>query len=640
MSLFKGYVPSKNKKCTMAFKDSDGSDLLTYEQVSKLPEYAGILDEDTILIDIDDKEQSDKLLKIVEDKELICRVYQTTKGKHFLFKNVDDKGEHLQETCKTKCQLACGLVKIDIKVGCRNSYSVLKYNGKEREILYDKLDDEEYQVVPKWLLPIKSKFDFAELKSGDGRNQALFNYILTLQGNDLSVDECKECIRVINDYIIPDPLDESELETILRDEAFQKPVFFNNRGQFYFDKFATYLKNNNHIIKINGQLSIYKDGIYVHGNNKIEAEMIRHISNLNRAKRAEVLAHINLQIESNSQIGDARYIAFKNGVYNIETDEFTDFSPEYVITNKINFNYVPDAYSEIVDKTLNKLACGDKQIRALLEELIGFTFYRRNELRKAFILVGDKSNGKSTYLDMIKTLLGDDNTTALDLKDLGDRFKTAELFGKLACIGDDIGDEFIPNPAAFKKLTSGDRMTVEKKGQDPFDFNSYAKLLFSANNIPRIKDKSGAVISRLIIIPFNATFSSDDADYDPHIKYKLRTSESMEYLIQLGIKGLKRVLKNQKFTKSEKAQQELKEYEVNNNPILLFFEENPKLENEPTKYVYRKYTEFCIANSFNPMSNIEFSKQVKKHYKVDIVVKSIQGKQLRVFVKKEDNNGD
>ena len=59
---------------------------------------------------------------------------------------------------------------------------------------------------------------------------------------------------------------------------------------------------------------------------------------------------------------------------------------------------VPDAYSEIVDKTLNKLACGDKQIRALLEELIGFTFYRRNELRKAFILVGDKSNGKSTYL--------------------------------------------------------------------------------------------------------------------------------------------------------------------------------------------------------------------------------------------------
>lgn len=635
MQLFKGFVQTKQKKCLQGFKNSDGSDLLTYEQVSKLPEFAGILSEDTILIDIDDKKQSDKLLKIVEEKELICRVYQTTKGKHFLFKNTDTNGDHLQETCKTKCQLACGLVNIDIKVGCRNSYSVLKYNGKERKILYDKLDDEEYQEVPKWLLPIRSRFDFSELKSGDGRNQALFNYILTLQTNDFTVDECRECIRVINHYILPDPLDEDELEVILRDEAFQKPVFFNKKGQFLFDKFATFLKNNCHIIKINGQLSIYKNGIYEHGNNKIEAEMIRHISNLNRAKRAEVLSHINLQIDGNTQMGDARYIAFKNGVYDLDTDEFLDFSPEYIITNKINYNYVPDAYSEIVDITLDKLACGDEKIRQLLEELIGFTFYRRNELRKAFILIGDKSNGKSTYLDMIKTLLGDENTTALDLKDLGDRFKTAELFGKLACIGDDIGDEFIPNPASFKKLTSGDRLTVEKKGQDPFDFNSYAKLLFSANNIPRIKDKSGAVISRLIIIPFNATFSADDPDYDPHIKYKLRTSESMEYLIQLGIQGLKRVLKNQKFTKSEKAQKELEEYEVNNNPVLLFFEENPKIENEPTKNVYKKYCEFCLANSFQAMSNIEFSKQVKKRYDLEITTKSINGKQYRTFVKKE-----
>lgn len=637
MDLFRGYVTTRNKKCTMSFKDSDGSDLLTYSQVKNLPEYAGILADDAILIDVDDKEQSDKLLKIVEDKELICRVYKTTRGKHFLFKNTDSSGEHLQDTCKTKCNLACGLVKIDIKVGCRNSYSVLKYNNKEREIIYDKLDDEEYQEVPKWLLPIKSRFDFSELKDGDGRNQALFNYILTLQSNDFTVDECKECIRVINSYILPDPLDESELEVILRDDAFQKPVFFNKRGQFYFDKFATYLKNNNHIIKINGQLSIYKDGIYQHGNNKIEAEMIRHISNLNRAKRAEVLSHINLQIDSNTQIGDARYIAFKNGVYDLDTDDFLDFSPEYVVTNKINYNYVPDAYSEIVDKTLDKLACHDSKIRQLLEEVIGYTFYRRNELRKAFILIGDKANGKSTYLDMIKTLLGDDNTTALDLKDLGDRFKTAELFGKLACIGDDIGDEFIPNPASFKKLTSGDRLTVEKKGQDPFDFNSYAKLLFSANNIPRIKDKSGAVITRLIIIPFNATFSSDDPDYDPYIKYKLRTSEAMEYLIQLGIRGLKRVLENQKFTTSKKVQKELEEYEENNNPILMFFKEEPKIENEPTKNVYKKYTEFCSANSFQAMSNIEFSKQVKKRYGMDIVVKSINGKQYRIFIKKGDN---
>lgn len=93
--------------------------------------------------------------------------------------------------------------------------------------------------------------------------------------------------------------------------------------------------------------------------------------------------------------------------------------------------------------------------------------YRRNELGKAFILIGDKSNGKSTFLHVVKNLLGDQNIASLDLKELGDRFKTAELFGKLANIGDDIGDEFIANASVFKKLVTGDRVNVERKGQDP-----------------------------------------------------------------------------------------------------------------------------------------------------------------------------
>ena len=382
---------------------------------------------------------------------------------------------------------------------------------------------------------------------------------------------------------------------------------------------------------------MYRDGIYVNGYEEIEAEMIQHIPNLNRQKRSEVMAYLDILVRKNTQMSSANYIAFKNGIYDISTDEFIDFSPDLIITNKINYDYVPNAESEIVDKSLNKLACNDESVRALLEEVIGYCFYRRNELRKSFILIGDKSNGKSTYLDMIKTLLGDENTSALDLKELGDRFKTAEMFGKLANIGDDIGDDFIPNPAVFKKLVSGDRVNVERKGQNPFDFNNYGKLLFSANNIPRIKDKSGAVISRLVIIPFDAQFSVNDADYDPYVKYKLRQPENMEYLIQLGIKGLKRVLQNREFTTSQRVQKELREYEENNNPVLLFFKEIniEDIENNPTKDVYKKYSEFCIANSFQPMSNIEFSKQVKKYYDMEIIDKTIKRVKYRIFVRKE-----
>ncbi len=627
--LFKGYVPTQNKKCLMPFKNKTSKELKSFKEVENLSEYAGIIDDKVVLIDIDDYEESEILMNIVEDLQLACRVYETTRGKHFFFMNLDDKNEYILERCGTHKTLACGL-ESDIKVGCKNSYSILKYDNKNRKIIYDIYDDEEYEPLPRWLTPINTKTRFIEMESGDGRNQALFNYILTLQANDFSVDEAKECLQLINKYVLKDPLSDEELETLSREEAFQKPIFFR-KNTFLFDKFARYLKNNNHIIKIDGQLHVYRDGIYVDGTKEIEAQMIQCIPDLNKAKRAEVLSYIDIMIMENTKMSPANYIAFNNGIYNLETDELEDFSPEIIITNKIPYNYVEGAYSEVTDKTLNKLACQDENIRALLEECIGYCFYRRNELRKSFILTGEKENGKSTFLAMLDNLLGKENTAGLDLKELGDRFKTAELFGKLANIGDDIGEEFIPNPSIFKKLSSGNPVNVERKGQDPFDFSSYAKLIFSANDIPKIRDKSGAVLSRLVIVPFNARFTKDDPDFDPYIKYKLIKREPMEYLIQIGIQGLKRILANQKFTSSKKVEKAIADYEKGNNPILLYLEEDPKISNEPTNKVYQGYYEFCMMNNFKPMSNIEFSKQIKKYYGVEIVNRTIKGKKYRIF---------
>lgn len=628
--LFKGYIPTKDKECLMKFKNKTKDQLKTLREVKKLSEFAGILNDNTILVDVDDYEQSEILMNIVEDLQLRCRVYETTRGKHFLFMN-----DERVSTNKTHAKLAIGL-SADIKLGSRSSYSILKYKDKEREIIYDIYPDEQYETVPMWLLPVVSKLEFMDMQAGDGRNQSLFNYILTLQSYDYTVEEARETIRIINKYVLPDPLSDGEIDTILRDDAFKKPIFFK-KNAFLFDKFATFLKNNNHIIKINGRLHVYRDGIYEPGNEAIEKEMIKHISNLNKSKRQEVIAYLELLVKDETSMSSAKYIAFKNGVLDIETGELLEFSPQYIITNKIQTNYNPNAYHELMDKTLNKLACGDPDIRKLLEEVIGYCFYRRNEMRKAFILTGGKRNGKSTFLDLINCLLGRNNIANLDLKELGDRFKTAELFGKLANIGDDIGDEFIANPAIFKKLVSGNPVNVERKGTNPFDFSNYSKLLFSANNIPRIKDKSGAVIDRLIIIPFDAVFSQDDPDFDPHIKYKLITDDAMEYLAQLGIEGLKRILTNRAFSESDKIKKSIKEYEETNNPALLFFNEVTEdgIINEPTKDVYQKYQQFCLANGFNPISNIEFSRQTNKHFNCEIVNKSINGKKYRLFMKKE-----
>ena len=313
-----------------------------------------------------------------------------------------------------------------------------------------------------------------------------------------------------------------------------------------------------------------------------------------------------------------------------------------MITNKIPHNYNPDAKSELLEGVMKKLACGDESVYNLLFQAIGYCFYRRNELRKSFFLLGEKRNGKSTFLDMVGTLLGEENVANLDLCEIGDRFRTSELANRLANIGDDINDEWVSNTATFKKVVSGDVITAERKGKDPFKLRSFAKFFFSANSLPRLgrgKDSS-AVMDRLVVIPFDAKFSKDDPDYDPFIKYKLRGEDVMEALIAKAVPALRDVLIEQEFTTCERVMRNIEEFEKSNNPILEFFEELDEAEylNEPVKAVYQRYNAFCLSNNLQAMSAIEFQKQMKKQFNLTVKIIELDGKRVRVYFNESEVN--
>jgi putative DNA primase/helicase len=394
-------------------------------------------------------------------------------------------------------------------------------------------------------------------------------------------------------------------------------------------------------LRINNQLHIYENGLYKPGYQSIEGAMIDLIPDLRQANRTEVLKYLEILIRDNTAPVPAHILAFRNGLLNVLDNSFFPCSPDHIITNRIEWDYNPNAYDELTDKTLNKIACNDVAIRALLEEATGYCLFRRNELGKAFILTGSGSNGKSTFLNMLKFMLGKDNVSSLDLKKLGDRFSTVLLFGKLANIGDDISDEFVVDTSIFKKIVTGETIEAEHKGQPVFEFEPFVKLFFSANNIPRMgKGRDWEAIKRrLIIIPFNAKFTQSDPDFVPFIGDQLRRQEAIEYLIRLGVEGLRRVLEAREFTHSDKVQKELDEYEESNNPVLAFVRECTEdeyfIENAPTGEVYERYSEFCLANNLKPMSKIEFSKAVNKLLNFEIVVKRLGKKTVRVFARKE-----
>jgi putative DNA primase/helicase len=103
-------------------------------------------------------------------------VIATNRGKHFLFHT--DK----PFVNRTHSKIGIGLT-ADFKGTNGSSYQVLKFNGVEREVLYD---TGNYQNVPKYLYPVKTNMDVLGMSNGDGRNNALFSYIHFNRDIDIS----------------------------------------------------------------------------------------------------------------------------------------------------------------------------------------------------------------------------------------------------------------------------------------------------------------------------------------------------------------------------------------------------------------------------------------------------------------------
>ena len=137
--LYKGYIETKGKQPCEKLKNR--TKWKTLEEVKNLNGYAGVLADDTIFVDIDDAEQAEILMNIVEEYQLNCRVYCTSRGKHFVFKN------HSISRNRTHVQLAVGLT-ADIKVGSCLAYEVINVNGEERFCEWDIEEGEQYQEIP------------------------------------------------------------------------------------------------------------------------------------------------------------------------------------------------------------------------------------------------------------------------------------------------------------------------------------------------------------------------------------------------------------------------------------------------------------------------------------------------------------
>lgn len=634
--VFRTYVETrKNTKGEISpiCKVKGVKHISTLDEVKNCNSYSALLNRGFVDISFDTDELSQKFWEMAEQNDWNCLIQENPVNGHIHSFWKDSKKKISKDGKDIK--LAVGLI-ADIHSG--DTHIRMKVDGVERTFIYE---PETIDEVPNELLPVNTQIDLLNLSEGDGRNDELFKYILILQSQLLlNKDEIRQVLFNTNSFIFSHPLDDREMDTITRDEAFEAPVFYNGKT-FLFNAFGDYLQRVHHIIRFNGRLHCYRNGVYIAGNKYIENLILQEIPTLKANQRTEVIKYLEVKIPDDENIMmQENLIAFRNGVLNRKTMELLPFSPEYLVTNMIPWDYNPTAYDKLLDTTLNKIACNDPEIRMLLEECAGYCLFRKNKLQKSFILTGEGANGKSTYLEALKCMLGKQNYSALDLGELDDRFSTVMMTGRLANIGDDISNEFLNGKtlAVFKKIVTANDIKAESKGQDAFTFKPYTKLLFSANNIPRMKSQGfGAIKRRILIVPFEAHFSKTDPDFNPDIEDELKTQSSMEYFIRIALEGLNRALTNKGFTESSKVTEQVDEMERDNNPVLGWLdslgEESDKdlislIGRTPINELYLSYDTYCVQNGFKSTTNRELSKQLQKKFGLEAVRSTnyIQGK--------------
>ena len=599
----------------------------SYSTVQYYADLGVLIQEPFVVFDVDDHDEFLKLKEIILDKKVKCNIMKSTRGGHFWFKS----SKPLSNNIKIKTPIG---ISVDVRSYGKLCYTKVKQEQEWREWLTD-FDFEELDEVPFWLQPINHSFELVGLKQGDGRNDKLFSYIITLV-NYMTKEKVRETFYIINDYILGDKLDYKELETILRDESFDnvRPNFFD-KNKFLFDKYAKCLCNNYNILRRDKLLYVYNENHYTSDSSIIERLALKHIPNLNRNQRNEVLDYLRLVAPEIPEIS-YYYIICKNCIVDVRDRKQYDYSKDFFIPTLINATYDPKIKKcEVVDKFMSRVCCGDKEVESLIYEMIGYCLIPTSKFQKSFILFGDGSNGKSTLLDAIISLLGDYNVSSLSFKEINHNFKLAEITDKLANIGDDISDEYITDSSIFKKLVTGEEITVEKKHEQPYKIRNTATIIFATNNLPNMQDKSNGMVRRLCIIPFNAVISKDQPDFDPFIIDKLTTDEAKSYILNKALLGLERVFVNQGFTIPKIVDEVMEDYyrEVNNVIRYLDYIDDEKLIGKISKDAYNDYVFWCANQNESAYKLRRFNTEIRKRTSLKLVQKKKNGDVLQVWVK-------
>lgn len=603
-------------------------------EIEKIMDGALLLDEDTVVLDFDNVGDVWKdVLNLYP-----TRCIKTTRGAHLYYKRPANKRINNATNARTYIGLQA-----DYKTGFNNKKSLVtvKQNGVMREVLNDTPLD-NLPELPIALYPIYSKnTNMYEMDDGDGRNSEIYSHIRMLKDNKVEDSDIGKFANFINTKVFKKPLEQQELMNTIA-SAVNAESNNNEIDIFTIDKKGNQKLDEKKLAvwSIN-ELDLHYYAGHIHFINEEKTRFFKS-DMANKTLMAEIQKRLikkglNITIKQAQEtevINQIKYAMIIGGKMNL-TDEIEEkvypvqFRNGWVLSNNkdmlkmsgvftpfnINVDYNPDANDKNVINFINWFCQNDKELIGLFEEILGHILMTEKFPHHIFFFIGNTgNNGKSTMLNMIENWTNNLHSTVA-LEQFEKPENIALLIDKLVNCGDDIKASMIEDSRAMKTITSGNKILCRPLYVNPFEFRPSATLIFTCNEIPFFKDKSGGVARRVVCFPCDAQVEDGKRDMD--MDYKLSTDSAKSTLLNLALNGLKRIYNNHgQLTKVDAVTQATEKYLLESDNIAMFFEENnvdsmcDDLANNTFTKLYVIYTEYCKESGYYAVSKKKFSNRL------------------------------
>lgn len=385
------------------------------------------------------------------------------------------------------------------------------------------------------------------------------------------------------------------------------------------DMIANYIISKEHIIVIAGKPYIYKNGVYKKDEDGnilrylIKSMILEELITINKINRVYQLIITNHKLKVD--IDDvnkhpSEWINFKNGFLDVRTMQMVEHSPEYLSINQIPHEFqlnkfVPD--NSIVLEFLHGIIKDPDDLEMLLE-YIGYCMTVDTRLQKFLVITGLGGTGKSTIVRLVNNAIGKENISSLSLQDLNERFNATNLFGKILNSCADIPSKAMDQVDIIKKITGEDVIKGEYKGGAVFFFNSYAKLMFSANEIPiSLDDKTNAYYRRFLILRIDKRCHTI-----PNLEKRL--ARSVDDFIYLAVQALHRMYMRGSLTESQNSIDNVMELYMYSDTVKAFIVDEMVVmadsKVEKGRF-YENYGRYCEENERQALTKNGFYKNLR-----------------------------